>query len=89
MSQSGRCAERLDQLKPQRPCTSPFSIASVISRVPGYPVTMRKPRASEIIEQCGEVARRGAGLTCTDDQLPCAQIQANDFTAASLRAMQI
>ena len=33
--QSGRCELRLDQLKPHRPCTSFFSIASVISRVPG------------------------------------------------------
>ena len=33
--QSGRCAFRLDQLKPHSPCTSFFSIASVISRVPG------------------------------------------------------
>jgi hypothetical protein len=35
LTQSGFCAFRLDQEKPHRPCTSFFSIASVISRVPG------------------------------------------------------
>ena len=33
--QSGFCAFKLDQEKPHSPCTSFFSIASVISRVPG------------------------------------------------------
>src|SRR5262249_27356242 len=40
-SQSGRCALRLDQLKPHSPLTSSFSMASVISRVPGEPLTRR------------------------------------------------